>query len=230
MPRHGTFSEQMIVPKDRLVPVPAHLTFEQAAAIPLAGLTAYRLLFTRCGLQEADRICISGIGGGVALFAMQFALAIGAEVWVTSSRPEKIQKAVDHGASGGVLYTEANWHKTLKKSSGGFDVIIDSAGGEGFSRLINTAKKGARVGIYGGSTGHIQNLSPQIIFWKHLNIFGSSMGSDQDFHDMVDFITDHSLIPIVDSIFEFEDFQKAFDRMKSGDQFGKIVLRITNSH
>lgn len=224
MPRDGTFTAKMSVPPDRLVEKPAHLTLPQAAALPLAGLTAYRVLFSRCHLSAEDRVCITGIGGGVALLVLQFALAVGAEVWVTSSRQDKIEKARALGAMGGSLYTEDNWHKSLKKNSGGFDVIVDSAGGPGFSQLITTANKGARIGIYGGSRGAIQNLSPQIIFWKHLNILGSTMGSDQDFGAMVRFVDQYKIQPVVDSILPLSDFQNGFDRMDQGRQFGKIVF------
>jgi NADPH:quinone reductase-like Zn-dependent oxidoreductase len=155
---------------------------------------------------------------------MQFALAAGAKVWVTSGSQDKVHRAMERGASGGQLYTEDLWHKQLLKESGGFDVIIDSAGGSGFSQLVSTANKGARIGIYGGSKGKIENLSPQIIFWKHLNIFGSSMGSDQDFAQMVQFVDQHKIVPVVDSVYKLSEFEQAFARMKHGSQFGKIVF------
>ncbi|MCB0689013.1 MAG: zinc-binding dehydrogenase [Saprospiraceae bacterium] len=224
MPDDGTFAEKIAIHPDRLVRKPEHLTSSQAAALPLAGLTAYRVLFSRCQLSAEDRLLVNGIGGGVALFVLQFALAIGAEVWITSSSQEKIDRARGIGATGGILYSEDNWHKSLKKNSGGFDVIIDSAGGAGFSQLISTANKGARIGIYGGSCGPILNLSPQVIFWKHLNIFGSTMGSDQDFTAMVDFVDQYTIVPVVDSVFALADFKRGFDRMDHGLQFGKIVL------
>lgn len=224
MPQPGTFARLLSIPKHRLVVMPGHLTLPQGAALPLAGLTAYRLLFSRCNISSRDRVCISGIGGGVALMAMQFVLALGAEVWVTSSSEEKINKAIGLGASDGQLYTEENWHKKLLKKSDGFDIIIDSAGGEGFSLLISTARKGARIGIYGGSAGLIQNLSPQRIFWKHLNIYGSSMGSDADFYQMIQFVEEYKIVPVIDSVYNLSDFQKAFARMERGDQFGKIIF------
>jgi NADPH:quinone reductase-like Zn-dependent oxidoreductase len=224
MPDNGTFAEKVLIAKDRLVEMPSHLSLQQAGGISLAGLTAYRVLFTRCQIQAGERVCISGIGGGVALFVCQFALAIGAEVWVTSSSQDKIDRAIALGATGGSIYTEDNWHKSLNKISGGFDVIIDSAGGPGFSQLVSTAKKGARIGIYGGSKGLIQNLSPQTIFWKHLSILGSTMGSDQDFHEMVDFIAKHRIQPIVDSVYKLSDFQEGFHKMEKGMQFGKIIF------
>lgn len=228
MPHHGTFSELIAIHPNRLAELPEHLSLAEGSALPLAGLTAYRVLFTRCQLTPEDRICISGIGGGVALFVLQFALATGAEVWVTSSSTKKIDRALEMGATGGILYTSDSWYKTLKKQSGGFDVIIDSAGGEGFSNLISTANPGARIGIYGGSKGAINKLSPQVIFWRHLNIFGSTMGSDQDFEAMVRFVSQHKIVPVVDSVYKLADFQAGFDKMDRGDQFGKIVFDNKN--
>ncbi len=226
MPANGTFAERIVLPEDRLVPTPGHLSAEEAAALPLGGLTAYRVLFRRCELTSTDKVCISGIGGGVALLAFQFALALGAEVWVTSSDPQKIAEAKKMGAAGGFRYTEQDWSKSMKKASGGFDVIVDSAGGKGFSNLVSMCKPGARIGIYGGTRGTIQNLSPQQIFWKQISILGSTMGSDSDFDEMVDFVDSHKIHPKIDSIYTLEEVADAFSRMEKGEQFGKIVLKI----
>lgn len=226
MPIDGTFAEQIAVAPTQLVDKPPHLSFEQAAALPLAGLTAYRTLISRCQLQAGERVLISGVGGGVALFACQFALAAGAEVFVTSSSAAKIETAVSLGAAGGANYREAGWHKKLGKETGGFDVIIDSAGGDGFADLVKLCRPGGRIGIYGGGRGTINGLSPQIIFFKQISIHGSTMGSDQEFADMVAFVNEHQLVPVVDSVFALAEGNEALARMDAGQQFGKIVLRI----
>ncbi|MGB1216245.1 MAG: zinc-binding dehydrogenase, partial [Saprospiraceae bacterium] len=225
LPTNGTFTEKVLVNKDRIHPKPKHLTLEQAAALPLGGMTAYRALISRCQATKNDRILISGIGGGVALFAFQFAVAMGAEVWVTSGSEEKIQKAIRMGAKGGVNYKEENWHKKLGKESGGFDVIIDSAGGDGFPLLLKTCNAGARIAFYGGTRGNF-TLNPQLIFWKQLSIFGSTMGSDQDFADMLDFVNEYKVVPVVDSVYDLAEANEAFERMNKGLQFGKIVLKV----
>ena len=106
-----------------------------------------------------------------------------------------------------------------------FDVIIDSAGGDGFQRLLSLAAPAARIGIYGGGMGVINGVSPQILFWKQLKIFGSTMGTNAEFEDMLRFVSEHKLNPVVDSVWNKEDFEKAFDRMENAEQFGKIVLR-----
>ena len=228
MPINGTFAEGIWTSKDRLADMPSHLSFEQAAALPLAGLTAYRALISKCQVTAQDQVLISGIGGGVALFAFQFALAVGAKVFVTSSSQAKIDRAIAMGAAGGARYTEPNWHKAFMKEVGGFDVIIDSAGGDGFGALTSLANPCGRIGIYGGTRGAINRLSPQKIFWKQLEIYGSTMGNDQEFQDMTAFVNQHKIVPIVDEVFSMEHGANAFKKMEEGKQFGKIVLKISD--
>lgn len=227
MPKHGTMAEYVAVQKDKLFEKPAHLGWEAAAALPLAGLTAYRALFTRGQLQAGERVLISGIGGGVALFAFQFALAAGAEVYVTSGSDEKIKKAIAMGAAGGENYKMEGWNKRLAKTAGGFDVVIDSAGGPGFALFPKMCNYGARIVTYGGTRGKVPTFSTQSIFWKQIAILGTSMGSDMEFGDMINFVDKHQIIPVVDSVFAMEEAQAAFERMDKGLQFGKIVLKIT---
>ncbi len=227
LPKDGTLAEFVIVDANKIRVAPQHLSIEQAAALPLAGLTAYRALFGRAQLQAGEKVLISGIGGGVALFAMQFAIAAGAEVYVTSSSEEKIAKAVQLGAKAGVLYNQENWHKAFVKTYGEVDVVIDSACGNGFAALIDVLAFGGRIVFYGGGQGAINGLNPQKIFWKQASILGSTMGSDQQFADMVDFVEKHHIKPVVDSIYALEDGQAAFKHMAQAAQFGKIVIRVS---
>lgn len=229
MPEEGTFAEYIRIPRTHLFPKPDHLTWEEAAALPLAGLTAFRVLFSRCQLRAGERVLITGIGGGVALMVCQLALAAGATVFVTSSSEEKIRRAVQMGAAGGVSYRTSDWARQLRELAGGFDVIIDSAGGKAFALLPGLCHTGARIGIYGGGQGKIQDLSPQVIFWKQISILGSSMGSPQEFEHMLDFVQRHQIVPVVDSIFPLADGNAALQRLASGQQFGKIVLAIDAS-
>ncbi len=226
MPDNGTFAEQIRIPRANIFEMPEHLDWEQAAALPLAGLTAWRTLFSRCGLKKGEKVLITGIGGGVALLALQFAIAAGAEVTVTSGSPEKLEKARLLGATNTASYREEAWDKRLKQEVGGFDVIIDSAAGDGFPALIGLANPGARIGIYGGTLGKINNLSMQPVFWKQISLLGSTMGSPQEFGKMLRFVTQHAIVPVVDSVFALADGNKALERMERGEQFGKIVLRI----
>lgn len=223
MPSQGCFAEKVAVPREYLFAKPEHLSDEEAAALPLAGLTAYRAMFSRADLQKGERVFISGIGGGVALFAMQFAIAHGAEVFVSSSSEYKIDQAKNLGARGGFLYTDDDMHKQVLKHVGPMDVIIDSAGGPGFSKLVNITAKGARISIYGGTVGKA-SFSPQRLFWNQASILGTTMGSPQDFKEMVDFVAAHKITPVVDQVFPLNQLDKALERMSEGEQFGKIVI------
>ncbi|UFH55221.1 zinc-binding dehydrogenase [Spirosoma sp. KNUC1025] len=237
MPENGTFAEYVAVGVNYVYHMPNHLTIEQSAALPLTGLTAWRTLMTRAGLHAdsdkvAEKVLITGIGGGAALFALQFAVAAGAEVWVTSGSDEKLEKAKALGAVGGVNYREPDWHKALMTQTGGgrtgyFDVIIDSAGGPGFAKLIDVAAPGGRIAFYGGTTGTITDVVPAKVFFKQLSIFGSTMGNEREFAAMISFITDKQIVPIIDEVLPLDEAQKAMEKMDSGKQFGKIILRIS---
>ncbi len=225
LPMDGTFAEYISIPKENVVKMPEHLTFEQAAALPLAGLTAFRALFTRCQVKAGEKVLISGIGGGVALFALQFALAVGCEVWVTSSSEDKIANAVSMGASGGFDYRTEGWSKTAVAATGGFDCVIDSAAGSGFGELVKTCQPGARLCFYGGTAGLLSGISPQIVFYKQLTIMGSTMGSSAEFEAMVAFVAAQKIVPIVDEVFALSDGNVAMKKMSEGKQFGKLVLK-----
>lgn len=225
MPNDGTFAQNVVVSGHRLAPKPAHLNWEQAAALPLGGLTAYRALFTRGRLQRGQRVLITGIGGGVALMAAQFALAAGAEVWVTSGSAEKLQRAKKLGIAGGVNYKDADWQKQLSALAVDFDVILDSAGGEAFAHLVRLCRPGGSIVVYGGGKG-LATFSPQYLFWRQISIHGTSMGTDQEFRDMVDFVDQHRIVPVVDTVYTLADGNNAFQRMDRGLQFGKIVFSI----
>lgn len=226
LPDDGTFAELVKVPATNIYFIPEHLSYEQAAAIPLAGLTAYRALYSRVKLRKGEKVLITGAGGGVALFALQFALTTGSEVYVTSGSDEKILRAKELGAVDGVNYKNDNWVKVLQKLAGDFDVIVDSGGGEGFSGLIDLAAPGARITLYGATKGNSKEIELRKIFWKQLDIRGSTMGTPEDFSSMIDFISENELMPVIDQIFKLEDAEEAANRMETSEQFGKIVLRI----
>jgi zinc-binding alcohol dehydrogenase/oxidoreductase len=226
MPTYGTMAEKVKVKADKVFDKPAHLTWESAAALPLGGLTAYRAVFTRGQLQAGEKVLISGIGGGVALFAFQFALAAGAEVYVTSGSAEKIERAMAMGAKGGVSYKEEGWHKTIGKQAGGFDLVVDSAGGSGFALFPKICNYGARIVTYGGTRGKVDGFTTQAIFWKQISIHGTSMGSDEEFGKMVQFVADHKIEPVVDSVYPIAEANAAFAKMDAGLQFGKLVLKV----
>ena len=226
MPRFGTFGACVNVPKSQIHIKPEYLSWEEAAALPLAGVTAFRALFTQGHCRAGQKVFINGIGGGVALLAFQMALAAGCTLGVSSGNPEKLEKGKAMGAAGVVNYKSEKWGSAFKKEFGAFDLIIDSAGGAGFMDLVDLCKPGGRIVTYGGSRGLVKNFSPQKIFWKQISIIGTSMGSAQDFAEMLDFCALHQIKPTIDRVFPLREAQAAFDYLESGQQFGKVVLKI----
>jgi zinc-binding alcohol dehydrogenase/oxidoreductase len=225
LPENGTFAEYVKVKAEYLYPKPVHLSWEQAAALPLAGLTTYRALFTKGKAKKGDKILITGIGGGTGTFALQWAVAAGCQVFVTSGSGEKIERARQLGACAGVNYKAQDWAQELKHLAGGFDVIIDSALGDGFNKLLDISNPGARIVFFGGTAGNIPPLSGQKIFWKQLQILGTTMGSQEDFKGMVDLVNAYQIVPVIDEVFQLAQAQKAIDRMENSSQFGKLVLK-----
>ena len=225
MPDPGTFAEKILISVANLAPKPPHLSWEQAAALPLTGLTAWRALFTRAQLKAGDRVLVTGVGGGAALFALQFSFAAGATVWVTSGSPAKIARAQTLGAAGGVNYQEADWAAQLQKQAGGlFDVIIDSAGGEGFAKLIELTRPGGRLVFFGATRGNPPGLDLRRCFFRQINVLGTTMGSPDDFSGMTTFVQTHRIVPVVDRVFPLDAADAALRHMEAGAQFGKIVL------
>lgn len=225
MPSQGTLAEYVNVPLDHIYPKPAHLSVEEAAAIPLAGLTAFRAVVTKAQVVAGEQVLITGIGGGVALLAMQFCLALDAAVYVTSSDQTKIERAMAMGCRGGILYTDKDWGSNLYRQSGGMDKVIDGSGGQGFNQVIDTLRPGGHITVYGGSAGKIE-VSPQKLFWKQITISGTTMGTPDEFKRMLEFISDHNILPVVDKVYDLEDINSALERLKDQHQFGKIIIQI----
>lgn len=228
MPSNGVFAEYIAVPADRLHEKPAYLTASEAAAVPLAALTAYRACFYKGQIQAGDTVLVTGIGGGVAQFAAQFAVAAGANVWVTSGSDEKIKTIQQYGVKGGANYKQTDWHKDLLQQTGGFDVIIDSAGGNDFNLLLKTLKMSATLVFYGATLGSVKLDMPRVFFGQY-TIKGTTMGNDQEFAEMLGFIAKHQIKPIIDSIRPFEQIVEAFNDMRDGKIFGKVVISLDAS-
>jgi len=225
LPRDGTLAEKIAVPAAQLAAKPAHLNWEEAAALPLAGLTAYRAVFSRGKLQAGERVLISGIGGGVALFALQFAQAAGAEVWVTSSSAGKMAQAVKLGAKGGFDYRSETWAAEAVKQPGQFDLVVDSAGGEGFGKLIDVTASGGRLVFYGATRGDAP-LPVRKVFWRQISLLGTTMGSPRDWTAMTAFVSERKIRPVISEVFPIEKAADAFGLMERGEQFGKIVVSL----
>jgi zinc-binding alcohol dehydrogenase/oxidoreductase len=224
LPDDGTFAEYVKVHATHVHPKPVHLSWEQAAALPLAGLTTYRALFIKGKVVKGDKVLVTGVGSGTGTFALQWAVAAGCQVFVTSGSGEKINRAKQLGAAAGVNYKSQDWAEQLQHLAGGFDVIIDSALGEGFAKLPDLCNPGGRIVVFGGTAGNIPPLNGRKIFWRQLQIIGTMMGSPGDFKAMLDFLNKHQVIPVVDEIFPLADAGKAIRKMADSSQFGKIVL------
>jgi len=226
LPQDGTFAEYVKIKTEYLHPKPAHLTWEQAAALPLAGLTAYRALFTKGKLQKGQKVLVTGVGGGTGTTALQFAHAAGCQVFVTSGSGEKIERAKQLGAAAGVNYKAQDWAEQLQLLSGGFDVIIDSALGDGFAKLPDLCRPGGRMVVFGGTAGNFPPLNGRKIFWRQLQIIGTMMGDEDDFDAMVAFVNEHKIIPAVDEIYPLSNAAEAIAKMEKSTQFGKIVITV----
>lgn len=226
LPDPGTFAEYVKVPLENLFLQPTHLSDVEAAALPLAGLTSYRALFTKGKLQKGEKVLVTGVGGGVATFVLLWATHAGAEVYVTSGQTSKIEAAKKLGAAGGSNYRSEGWQDLLKAEAGGFDVIIDSALGDQFRHFPDLANPGGRIVFFGGTAGNIPELDGRKIFWKQLTLAGTTMGSAGDFANMLAFATKHQAKPIIDSVHALDEAEQAIRRLDDSAQFGKIVLEV----
>jgi NADPH:quinone reductase-like Zn-dependent oxidoreductase len=226
LPDNGTQAQYLAVTAQNIMEKPEYLPFEDAAAIPLGGLTGYRALFTQGKLAPEETVLITGIGGGVAALMMQMALAFNARVLVTSGSDEKIDRALKIGAKGGVNYKKENWSQKITELAGekGVDLIVDSAGGDGFDDLISIANPGGRVVFFGATLGNPSKINLRKIFWKQLTLQGTTMGHEKDFAQMVHFFESYQIKPAVDGIYPFSRYRQAYQRMMKGEQFGKLVM------
>lgn len=227
LPVDGTHAEYIVIPASNIFKKPDHLSFEEAAAIPLSGLTGYRALFRQGNLQKGETVLITGIGGGVASLVQQMALAFGAKVLVTSGSDDKLDRAKELGALGGANYDHGDWKKEIAAlSTKGIDLIIDGAGGLGFNKLIQLIKPGGRIVVYGATAGRPPDLQIHRLFWKQITIQGTTMGNDQDFRNMVQFFELHKLKPVIHKTYDLENYKEAYLEMMENKQFGKIILQV----
>ncbi|NOS90931.1 MAG: zinc-binding dehydrogenase [Cyclobacteriaceae bacterium] len=225
-PDHGTMAEYIVISKKNIFEKPEHLSFEQSAAVPLSGLTAYRALFSKARLRAQEKVLITGIGGGAALWALQLASAYQARVSVTSGSDEKLSRAKALGALHTYNYKNADWAEQAAKASGGFDVVIDSAGGSDFEKLVDLCVPGGRIVNFGRTAGSTVSFDLKKLFYKQISLFGTTMGTRDEFLSLLEFVESRKLVPVVDQVFNLADAKQAFERMKEGSQFGKIILKI----
>jgi NADPH:quinone reductase-like Zn-dependent oxidoreductase len=225
MPVDGTFAQYVVVPASAIYAKPARLTMQQAAALPLAAVTAYRSTIVRGNVRAGQTVLVTGIGGGVASFALLFAKRAGARVIATSRSDAKLERARELGADVTYNYvTQPDWHKECKRQET-LEVVIDSSGGDTLAKALDALRPGGRIVVYGGTRGEATiKLFP--LFWKHLSLLGTSMGSPQDFSEMLALFENSDLEPAIDSVYPIDDVAAAAERMAASDQFGKVVLSI----
>ena len=224
----GTVAEFVKVPATNVFPFPDHLSFEQAAALGVTYITAYRMLFTKGELKPGEWVLITGIGGGLALSLFQLARRVAGRVFVTSSSAEKLERAREMGADVCINYREEDVGKAVRKATGkrGVDLVVDSAGGTSLEGSLRALRQGGRVVIAGATAGRQAEIDVRRLFWNQLKIFGSTMGSDADVSDMLRMVTGAKLEPVIDRTFSLDEGPEAVRFLDSGKQFGKIVITI----
>lgn len=229
MSRAGTFAERVSVPARCVAAKPQHLDYEHAAALPLDHLTSWRMLTTRAGLRSGETVLIHGIGGGVALASLQWAVLRGAEAIVTSSSDEKLAKARKLGATHTINYSHADdvAEAVLEITGGrGVDVAVDAVGAATWPVDLASVRRGGRVVICGVTTGSEATTDLQALYWNQISVHGSTMGSEEEFRQMLRACCVGRLEPVVDSVRDLDQAEEALERMETGQQFGKLVLRV----
>ncbi|KAK0391271.1 hypothetical protein NLU13_0772 [Sarocladium strictum] len=230
----GTAQDFVVVNEEEVIAAPEHLTAAEGAALPLVGVTAWRALVTKAACTTPGKnLLITGIGGGVALQALQFAVAFGVNVYVTSGSQEKLDKAVAMGAKGGVIYRNDSWEKELKsilpKNRPFLDAVVDGAGGKIISKVTRLLREGGVIAQYGMTVSPKMDwVMPAVL--ANIELKGSTMGSRREFRDMVAFVSKHKIKPVVSRVVKGLDNLEAidglFEEMEMGKQFGKLVIEI----
>ena len=224
-PRDGTYAELISLPEENLFPKPAALSWEEAAAFPLAAVTAYRGLFTRGELQVGETVLVLGAGSGVSTFVVQLAVQAGARVLVTSSSDDKIERAKELGAEGGVNYaTTEDWPAAIA-DLGPIDLVLDSVGST-WQQSLDAVRPGGRVVVFGGTGGAEVTLQVRPFYFKQQSLYGTQLGSPRDFEALLRMLEDAKWHPVIDSARPLVDAEAALARMESGEHFGKLVLTI----
>ncbi|MBC8470180.1 MAG: zinc-binding dehydrogenase [Planctomycetes bacterium] len=227
--RRGTFAEQVAVPSRNVWPKPSHMNFNEAGAFVLSHLTAWRMLMTRAQLKPGQTVLIHGIGGGVALSALQLARLANAEVIVTSSSDEKLERAGQIGADHTINYRSVeDVAQNVKDitSGRGVDIIIDTVGAATWPIDFSAVRRGGKIVLCGVTSDAQAVTNLRTLYWNQLTILGSTMGSEEDLHQMIKAVTKAKLKPIIDSKAKLENIKDATGRMETGRQFGKIVIEV----
>ena len=224
----GTIAEQIVVPAWNLRTIPARIDPAVAAAFPLATLTAWRMIHTRARVRPGERVLIWGIGGGVAIAALQICKQIGAEVWVTSSSAAKLARAKELGADH-LIDSGGDVPAVIRAATGkaGVNVVVDNVGQATWERSLRALGKRGRLVTCGGTSGPMLQTDVRRLFWNQWDILGSTMGNDEEFDAIVRELRAGRLLPPVDAVFPLEQGRQAYERLASAGQFGKVVISIS---
>jgi len=224
----GTNAELIAVPATNVHPIPAGLSFEEAAAFPLVFETAYRMLVTRAGLREGEWVLVWGIGGGVSTAALAIAKALGARVIVTSSSDAKLERGRELGADATVNHATGDVKAAVQEATSGrgVDIVIDHVGEATWATSLQVAAPGGRIAVCGATTGPNPPAGLHRIWWKQLSILGSTMGTGEDFRGAYELVASGRARPVVDTVLPLEEIRAAHERLEAGEQLGKIVLTI----
>ena len=224
----GTAAEYVVVPAENLALIPAAMPWPQAAAFSLATLTAWRMLVTRARLEAGETLLIWGIGGGVALAALQIAKLVGARAIVTSGSDAKLEVARGLGADVALNHRTADVVAEVRQHTGGrgADVVADSAGEQTWTDSLRALRRGGRLVICGATTGPMVSLDLRRLFWHHWSILGSTLGSRQEYAEIVRHATQGRLWPVVDRVVPLPEALAAFERLQRGEQVGKLVIEV----
>lgn len=227
--RPGTLAEYIVVPVENVQTIPNTIPFEEAAAFPLATLTAWRMMLTRANVKAGEDVLIWGIGGGVALACLQIARMLGATAWVTSSSDEKLERARALGADHLLNHRQLDIGREMRARTGkrGANVVIDSVGEKTWPQSLFALGKRGRLVTCGGTSGPMVQLDVRRMFWNQWTLMGSTMGNDAEFAAMTEQLRAGKLRPPVDSVFELQNGRAAYERLQTGEQFGKVVVRVS---
>ena len=211
----GTLAQKVVVPRTNLIAKPSQWSFEEAACLPTAYLTAYRMLTTKGRVRNGDAVLVQGAGGGVATASIVLGRALGARVYATSRDAQRRARAEELGAI--AVETGARLPERV-------DVVIESVGEATFSHSMKSTKPGGRIVVCGSTSGHLPQVDLRRLFFLQLEVLGSTMGTRDEFAALVEFAAQHDLKPIIDSTYPLSNATAAFTRLHAGQAFGKIVL------
>ncbi|HWD65743.1 MAG TPA: zinc-binding dehydrogenase [Solirubrobacteraceae bacterium] len=226
-PTEGTFAERVLVAAANLAPKPPRLSWEEAAALNLGGLTAWRATVTCAEAGPRRCLLVTGAGSGVATFAVQIAVALGARVFVTTSTEAKLSRARELGAEGGASYLEPDWPEQIRElTHGGVDAAIDSFGGPSWEGALRALRTGGALVSFGDTSGLATTLTTAEVYWQWRRVLGTSMGSPREYRALLAHVERASWRPVIDSVFTLDRLDAAARRLQSRERFGKVVIQI----